>query len=61
MTLLLAFILQTHQIKQKKKIKEPTTEPPIVPPFGELPAVYIQLELLELSQTYLYEVKSEEL
>ncbi len=61
MTLLLAFILQTHQIKQKKKIKEPTTEPPIVPPFEELPVVYIQFELLELSQTYLYEVKSEEL
>ena len=56
MTLLLAFILQTHKIKQKKKIKEPTTEPPIVPPFEELPVVYIQLELEELSQTYLYEV-----
>ena len=51
MTLLRAFILQTHQITQKKKIKEPTIEPPIVAPLGGLPAVYKQLELLKLSQT----------
>ena len=56
MTLLRAFILQTHQKKQQMKNRVPKTEPPIVPPFGELPAVYIQLELYALSQTYLYEV-----
>ena len=56
MTLLRAFILQTHQKKQQMKNRVPKTEPPIVPPFEELPVVYIQLELEELSQTYLYEV-----